>query len=100
MESYLIGNDLWDVTSGESMNLPTDPREKTRWNAKVGKALYALKQLVDDDTLIRISNIETSKEAWGIFGGYFSKKNTPASTSRKGDWKLGERKTLYCRIFP
>jgi hypothetical protein len=55
---------------------------------------------VDDDMLIHISNIETSKEAWGIFARYFSKKNTPASTSRKGDWKLGARKTLYCRIFP
>ena len=76
MESFLIGNDLWDVTCGESTNPPTDPREKTRWNAKVDKALYALKQSVDDDMLICISNIKTSKEAWDTFARFFSKKNT------------------------
>jgi hypothetical protein len=76
MESYLIGNNLWDVTCGESTNPPTDPREKTRWNAKVDKALYAIKQSVDDDMLICISNIKTSKEAWDTFAGFFSKKNT------------------------
>ena len=67
MESYLIRNDLWDITCGESTNPPTDPREKTRWNSKVGKALYAFKQSMDDDMLIHISNIKTSREAWDTF---------------------------------
>ena len=43
MESYLIGNDLWELICEKSTNPPIDPRETTKWNAKVDKAIYTSK---------------------------------------------------------
>ncbi|XP_077249282.1 caffeic acid 3-O-methyltransferase-like [Tasmannia lanceolata] len=88
------GHELWDVTSGESTNPPTDAGQKAKWNAKAGRALYTLKQSVEDNMLVRISDAKTPKEAWDTFAGLFTKKNTPASTLGEGDRRLGGREIL------
>ncbi|CAN6708200.1 unnamed protein product [Malus baccata var. baccata] len=66
MESYLQGQDLWDVIGCN---------EVTKWKIKAGKAMFALKTAVEDDMLEHIRKAKTPKEAWDTFATLFSKRN-------------------------
>ncbi|XP_050111787.1 uncharacterized protein LOC126590352 [Malus sylvestris] len=77
MESYLQGQDLWDVIGGNEV---TQPEEDTsdilrKWKIKAGKAMFALKTTVEDDMLEHIRKAKTPKEAWDTFATLFSKRN-------------------------
>ncbi|XP_070661719.1 uncharacterized protein [Malus domestica] len=77
MESYLQGQDLWDVVGGNEV---TQQEEDTsdilrKWKIKAGKAMFALKTTVEDDMLEHIRKAKTPKEAWDTFATLFSKRN-------------------------
>ncbi|KAM1503528.1 hypothetical protein ACFXTO_028754 [Malus domestica] len=77
MESYLQGQDLWDVVGGNEV---TQPEEDTsgilkKWKIKAGKAMFAFKTTVEDDMLKHIRKAKTPKEVWDNFATLFSKRN-------------------------
>ncbi|CAN6709351.1 unnamed protein product [Malus baccata var. baccata] len=67
MESYLQGQDLWDIVSDEGMQT----RER---KIKEGKAMFAFKTTVEDDMLEYIWKAKTPKEAWDTFATLFSSR--------------------------
>ena len=77
MESYLQGQDLWDVVSGNEVTQPEEDTSGTlrKWKIKAGKAMFALKTTVEDDMLEHIRKAKTPKEAWDTFATLFSKRN-------------------------
>lgn len=78
MESYLQGQDLWEVVDGNDVTQPEaeDANGTLRkWKIKVGKAMFALKTTIEEDMLEHISKATTPKVAWDTFAALFSKRN-------------------------
>ncbi|KAG6480986.1 hypothetical protein ZIOFF_057577 [Zingiber officinale] len=77
MESYLQGQDLWEVVGGsEATQLAEDANDILRkWKIKAGKAMFALKITIEEEMLEHIRDAKTPKEVWDIFATLFSKKN-------------------------
>ncbi|KAM1154253.1 hypothetical protein FF1_036632 [Malus domestica] len=65
MESYLQGQDLWDVVEGNEVTQTEEDTNDTlrKCKIKAGKTMFALKTIVEDDTLEHIWNAKTPKEA-------------------------------------
>ena len=56
MESYLQGQDLWEVVAGAETVAP--PKESTeslrKWRIKADKAMFVLKTTIEEDLLEHI----------------------------------------------
>ncbi|KAJ4951697.1 hypothetical protein NE237_028529 [Protea cynaroides] len=80
LESYLQGQDLWEVVNGADTNQPNDSSENSeairKWKIKAGKALFVLKATTQKELLDYIRDAKSPKEAWDAFATLFSKKNT------------------------
>ncbi|KAM2943530.1 hypothetical protein COP2_026700 [Malus domestica] len=78
MESYLQGQDLWEVVGGGEVTQPTVEDANgilRKWKIKAGKAMFALKTTIEEEMLEHIQDAKTPKEAWDTFVTLFSKKN-------------------------
>jgi hypothetical protein len=78
IESYLQGQDLWEVVAGSEVTQPAveDASGTLRkWKIKAGKAMFALKTTIEEEMLEHIRDAKTPKEAWDTFVTLFSKKN-------------------------
>jgi histone acetyltransferase (RNA polymerase elongator complex component) len=78
IESYLQGQDLWEVVGGSAVTQPAieDASGTLRkWKIKAGKAMFALKTTIEEEMLKHIRDAKTPKEAWDTFVTLFSKKN-------------------------
>ena len=86
MESYLQGQDLWEVVAGtETVPPPKESGDSSgkkdgaealrKWRIKTGKAMFVLKTTIEEDLLEHIRDAETPKEAWETLEKLFSKKN-------------------------
>lgn len=49
MESYLQGQDLWEVIGGIDVALPDDDAALRKWKIKVGKAMFAIKTTIEEE---------------------------------------------------
>ena len=81
MESYLQGQDLWEVIAGAEIVTPSkecgdnsskkdDTEALRKWRIKAGKTIFVLKTTIEE-----CSDAETPKKAWETLGKLFSKKN-------------------------
>ena len=77
MESYLQGQDLWEIVGGSESTQPTEDANDIlrKWKIKAGKAMFALKTTVEEEMLEHIRDTRTPKEAWDTFVTLFSKRN-------------------------
>ncbi|KAG6476438.1 hypothetical protein ZIOFF_065679 [Zingiber officinale] len=77
MESYLQGQDLWEVVGGSEATQPAEDANGIlrKWKIKAGKAMFALKITIEEEMLEHIRDAKTPKEVWDIFATLFSKKN-------------------------
>ncbi|KAE8695620.1 tir-nbs resistance protein [Hibiscus syriacus] len=78
MESYLQGQDLWEVFSGGEVTQPATEDANgilRKWKIKAGKAMFALKTTIEEEMLEHIRDAKTPKEAWDTFVTLFSKRN-------------------------
>ena len=77
MESYLQGQDLWEIIAGSETVPPALSKEDElrKWRIKAGKAMFVLKTTIEEDLLEHIRDAETPKAAWETLGKLFSKKN-------------------------
>ena len=79
IESYLQGQDLWEVVSGTDVAPPNGTAESQdgarKWRIKAGKALFVLKATIQKEMLDHIREVKTPKEAWDSFAALFSKTN-------------------------
>ena len=65
MISYLQGQDLWEVVDGSETMSPEENSNNAlcKWRIKAGKAMFALKTLIEEEMLEHIWVDRTSKEA-------------------------------------
>ncbi|XP_050156247.1 uncharacterized protein LOC126630164 [Malus sylvestris] len=78
MESYLQGQDLWEVVGGGEVTQPAAEDANgilQKWKIKAGKSMFALKTTIEEEMLEHIRDAKTPKEAWDTFVTLFSKKN-------------------------
>ncbi|KAI5317528.1 PREDICTED: Retrovirus-related Pol poly from [Prunus dulcis] len=77
MESYLEGEDLWDVVEGNEVTQPKEDTNGTlrKWKIKASKAMFALKTIIEQEMLEHIRKAKTPKEAWDAFATLFSRRN-------------------------
>lgn len=79
MEAYLQGQELWDTVNGNDTEIPEETpaneRERKKWLARSGKAMFALKTSIHKDLFDHIREAKTPKEVWNIFEKLFTKKN-------------------------
>ncbi|KAE8687090.1 Beta-galactosidase 15 [Hibiscus syriacus] len=78
MESYLQGQDLWEVVGGGEVTQPAIEDANgilRKWKIKAGKAMFALKTIIEEEMLEHIRDAKTPKEAWDTFVTLFSKRN-------------------------
>ncbi|KAE8681718.1 hypothetical protein F3Y22_tig00111310pilonHSYRG00060 [Hibiscus syriacus] len=78
MESYLQGQDLWEVVGGGEVTQPATEDANgilRKWKIKVGKAMFALKTTIEEEILEHIRDAKTPKETWDTFVTLFSKRN-------------------------
>jgi hypothetical protein len=85
MESYLQGQDLWEVVVGAEIVPPKESGDSSskkegaealrKWRIKGRKAMFVLKTTIEEDLLEYICDAETPKEAWETLGKLFCNKN-------------------------
>ena len=78
IESYLQGQDLWEVVGGSEVIQPAVEDGSgilRKWKIKAGKAMFALKTTIEEELLEHIRDAKKPKEAWDTFVTLFSKKN-------------------------
>ncbi|KAE8675571.1 tir-nbs resistance protein [Hibiscus syriacus] len=78
MESYLQGQDLWEVVGDGEVTQPTAEDANgilRKWKIKAGKAMFALKTTIEEEMLEHIRDAKTPKEAWDTFVTLFPKRN-------------------------
>ncbi|PKI50428.1 hypothetical protein CRG98_029178 [Punica granatum] len=76
MESYLLGQDLWEIISGNETTPPTEDITALRkWKIKARKAMFAIKVSIEEDMLKHIRYATSPKEAYDILTARFAKKN-------------------------
>ncbi|XP_068666666.1 uncharacterized protein [Aristolochia californica] len=78
IESYLQGQDLWEVVGGSETTQPVTEDANgilRKWKIKASKTMFALKTTIEEEMLEHIRDVKTPKEAWGTYATLFSKKN-------------------------
>ena len=75
MESYLQGQDLWEIVAGGETIPPENAETLRKWKIKARKALFAIKTSIEEEMLEHIKHVNTPKEVWDTFSILFSKKN-------------------------
>ncbi|XVE52984.1 hypothetical protein DITRI_Ditri02bG0168500 [Diplodiscus trichospermus] len=62
MESYLQGQDLWEIMSGSDVP-PKDPAALKKGKVKASNAVFAIKTKVKEEMLEHIREVKTPKDA-------------------------------------
>ena len=77
MESYLQGQDLWEIIVGtESISPPpTDNDNLKKQRIKARKAMFAIKTTIEEEMMEHIRDLTTPKEAQDSLALRFLKKN-------------------------
>ncbi|XP_077239786.1 uncharacterized protein LOC143880697 [Tasmannia lanceolata] len=79
MESYLVGEDLWEVVCGNAIVAPKDTQENVdvlkAWRMKNTKAEFLLKRSISHDLFEYIIGCKSASEIWITLDGLLNKKN-------------------------
>lgn len=77
MESYLQGQDLWEIVGGSDTVPPSSENAEAlrKWKIKAGKALFVLKTTIQKELLEHIREADTPKSAWDTLAKLFAKTN-------------------------
>ncbi|KAL5729317.1 hypothetical protein ACHQM5_002288 [Ranunculus cassubicifolius] len=79
MESYLMGQDLWEVVAGADVRPPVDIPANAdalhKWKVRADKAMYVLKISIEIFLHENIREAKTPKEIWDSFASLFSRTN-------------------------
>ena len=61
IESYLQGQDLWEIVAGSETTSPNNDQALQKWKVKVGKAMFAIKTSIEEEMLEHIRRADTPK---------------------------------------
>lgn len=102
MESYLVGEDLWDVVNGGNVTIPAAGPENAdalkKWKQLNAKAEFVLKRSISHSLFDHIMRCKSAHEIWQTVDRLFNKKdearlqileNELANTTQ-GNFSVGE----------
>ncbi|KAK4368862.1 hypothetical protein RND71_012654 [Anisodus tanguticus] len=79
MESYLMGEDLWDVINGSYTSPPSDGSKNNgaykKWNQINAKAEFILKRTISHNLFDHIIRCKSTHEIWRTLDQLFNKKD-------------------------
>lgn len=79
MESYLVGEDLWDIVNGSNISSPIDKLENDgsckKWKQTNAKAEFILKRSITSSLFDHIIRCKSAHEIWRTLDQFFNKKN-------------------------
>ncbi|KAH0678932.1 hypothetical protein KY284_020017 [Solanum tuberosum] len=79
MESYLVGEDLWDVVNGSNTSSPVDELENNRaykkWKQINVKVEFILKRTISSDLFDHIIKCKSAHDIWRTLNRLFNNKN-------------------------
>ncbi|GKV52289.1 hypothetical protein SLEP1_g58877 [Rubroshorea leprosula] len=79
MESYLVGEDLWDVVGGNDITAPENNEENAeafkQWRQRNAKAEFALKRSISHGMFEHIIRCKSTNEIWQTLDRLFNKKD-------------------------
>jgi len=79
MESYLVGEDLWDVVDGNNTTSPIDEQGNAdafkKWKQLNAKAKFVLKLPISHGLFDHIMRCKSTHENWQTLDRLFNKKN-------------------------
>ena len=79
MESYLVGEDLWDVVNRSNTSPPDDGPENSsaykKWKQTNAKAEFILKRTISSSLFDHIIRCKSAHEIWRTLDQLFNKKN-------------------------
>ncbi|XP_060195456.1 uncharacterized protein LOC132624744 [Lycium barbarum] len=79
MESYLVGEDLWDVVNGSYTNPPSEGPENSnaykKWKQINAKAEFILKRFIPHNLFDHIIRCKSAHEIWRTLDRLFNKKD-------------------------
>ncbi|KAL8101564.1 hypothetical protein AgCh_033459 [Apium graveolens] len=79
MESYLVGEDLWDVVCGDDTIPPEDIQENNtalkEWRKKNGKAEFILKNSISTNVFDHIIHCKSASGIWETLNKIFNKND-------------------------
>ena len=78
MESYLVGEDLWDIVGGGKANAPediTDDANVKKWVMTNAKEKFVLKRSISHDLFEHIMMCKSTSAIWETLGFFFNKNN-------------------------
>jgi len=79
MESYLVGEDLWDVVDRNNTTSPTEESGNTttlkRWKELNAKTEFVLKRLIFHSLFDHIMRCKSTHEIWWTLDRLFNKKD-------------------------
>jgi len=79
MESYLVGEDLWDVVNGNNTTSPTNEQGNAyafkRWKQLNAKAEFMLKRSISHGLFDHIMQCDSAHEIWRTLDKLFNKKD-------------------------
>ncbi|XP_077215518.1 uncharacterized protein LOC143850093 [Tasmannia lanceolata] len=79
METYLQGQDLWDLTSRNDNipeEIPENVEARRKWKIKCGKPMFALRTSICKELIDHVREINTPKEVWDTLERLFKRKYT------------------------
>ncbi|XVE81428.1 hypothetical protein DITRI_Ditri15bG0062500 [Diplodiscus trichospermus] len=62
MESYLQGQDLWEIVSGKDVPPKADDTALNKWKVKANRAIFAIRTTVEEEMLEHIRAAKTPKD--------------------------------------
>ncbi|XP_077237213.1 uncharacterized protein LOC143878884 [Tasmannia lanceolata] len=79
MESYLVGEDLWEVVCGNAVVVPEDTQENgdvlKAWRMKNAKAEFLLKRSISHGLFEHVIECKSASEIWITLNELLNKKN-------------------------
>ena len=74
MESYLQGQDLWEIVAGGKTTPLKNAKALQKWKIKAGKALFAIKTSIGEEMLEHIRHVNTKGCVGHLFNTIFKEE--------------------------
>lgn len=82
MESYLVGEDMWEIVCGDNTIPPQDTKENNtalkEWTMKNGKAEFVLKNSISHKLFDHIIHCKSASSIWDTLNNLFNKTDEEA----------------------
>ncbi|XP_074577527.1 uncharacterized protein LOC141833932 [Curcuma longa] len=103
MESYLVGEDLWDVVVADGVvapeNAPAKAEALKNWKQRNAKAEFVLKRSISYEIFEHIMGCASAREIWNTLDHLFNKKNEARLQLLENELAVAKQDGMSCSEF-